>query len=138
MTQGLRNLIRLHRWQLEESRQKLGQLEGLRAELERNAENLEAEIKEEQQKASGDLHFAYGPYATAAIGRRETIVKSLQEIDQELAKARDEVADAFMEVKKFEIAQEREQKRATLAAQRKEQQTLDDLSLDMFRRRQAR
>lgn len=139
MKSGLNGLIRLHRWQLEEQRRKLGQLEAMRAEFERRAKDLELEIANEQKRVKNtEASFAYGAYAQAAIARRETLAQSIEGMELELVKARDQVAEAFREVKKFEIAQDRQIKRAQLAAGRKEQQTLDELSLDIYRRRKAR
>lgn len=139
MKSGLNGLIRLHRWQLEEQRRKLGQLEAMRGEFERRAKDLELEIANEQKRVENtEASFAYGTYAQAAIARRETLAQSIEGMELELVKARDQVAEAFREVKKFEIAQDRQIKRAQLAAGRKEQQTLDELSLDIYRRRKAR
>ena len=62
-------LIRLKKFQVDEKRRKVAQIEGMIAEFERMAGDLEREIKTEQDRAGihDPAHFAYPTYAKAAI-----------------------------------------------------------------------
>ena len=66
-------LIRLKKFQVDERRRKVAQIEGMIAEFERMAGDLEREIKSEQDRAGihDPGHFAYPTYAKAAMQRRE-------------------------------------------------------------------
>src|SRR6185295_12161440 len=71
-------LIRLKKFQVDEKRRKVMQIEGMIAEFERMANDLEREIKVEQDRAGihDPTHFAYPTYAKAAIQRRENLKHS--------------------------------------------------------------
>ena len=68
-------LIRLKKFQVDEKRRKVAQIETMIAEFERMAGDLEREIKVEQDRAGihDPGHFAYPTYAKAAINRRENL-----------------------------------------------------------------
>src|SRR5258708_6559884 len=65
-------LIRLIKFQVDERRRKVAQIEVMIAEFERMAGDLEREIKTEQERAGihDPAHFAYPTYAKAAMSRR--------------------------------------------------------------------
>ena len=62
-------LIRLKKFQVDEKRRRVAQIEGMIAEFDRIAGDLEREIKTEQDRAGihYPAHFAYPTYAKAAI-----------------------------------------------------------------------
>ena len=75
-------LIRLKKFQVDEKRRKVMQIESMIAEFERMATDLEREIKVEQDRAGihDPGHFAYPTYAKAAINRRENLKRSADEL----------------------------------------------------------
>ena len=136
---ALPTLIRVHRWHLEEKRRKLSELERLRAELAAQARRLEEGLASEQRIAerSEEGRYAYGAYAASIISRRETLAVSIGESQQAIVLAREEVSEAFREVKKHEIAARIRERRAQAEAARREQALLDEVGLNMhYRRRQ--
>jgi len=135
---GVHGLIRLHRWQLDEKRRRLVDLQSLQDELEGQLARLEAEIKAEQRTAAADAAaFAYGTYAQAAVLRRGKIAQSMTEVGLQLSAAREEVSEAFQELKKFELMQEQRERRTRAATERRLVIEQDELGLSGFRRRQA-
>src|SRR5690349_6765566 len=98
-------LIRLKRFQVDEKRRKVAQIETMIAEFERMSADLEREITTEQAKAgiSDPGHFAYPTYAKAAIQRRDNLARSIGDLRAQLEEARGHLADAFEELKKVEI-----------------------------------
>ncbi len=134
---ALPTLIRVHRWHLEEKRRKLAELERLRAELAAQARRLEERLASEQRIAehSEEGRYAYGAYAASIIKRRETLAVSIGESQQAIVLARDEVSEAFREVKKHEIAARIRERRAQAEAARREQALLDEVGLNMHYRR---
>ena len=115
-------LIRLKKFQVDEKRRKVMQIESMIAEFERMANDLEREIKVEQDRAGihDPAHFAYPTYAKAAIQRRENLKRSADELKGQLNDAKEALAEAFEELKKVELLDERDQmrERAAEAAQR--------------------
>jgi flagellar export protein FliJ len=124
-------LIRLKKFQVDERRRKVAQIEGMIAEFERIATELEREIKVEQDRAGihDPAHFAYPTYAKAAIQRRENLKRSADELKVQLNDAKDALAEAFDELKKVELLDERDQARERADAMAEEQAELDAIGL---------
>src|ERR1700694_5671358 len=106
-------LIRLKRFQVDEKRRKVAQIEVMIAEFERIAGDLEREIKAEQDRAGihDPAHFAYPTYAKAAMQRRENLNRSATDLKLQLEDAKGALAEAFEELKKVELLDERDQMR---------------------------
>src|SRR5215470_8653674 len=120
-------LIRLKKFQVDERRRKVAQIEGMIAEFERMATDLDREIRTEQERAGihDPAHFAYPTYAKAAMGRKENLKRSADELKGQLEEARLALAEAFEELKKVELLDERDQARERVADNAREQAELD-------------
>jgi len=137
---ALDQLVRLHRWTLDEKRQKLAELERFRAKMIMNIESLEAELAREQAAAdrSEVTSMSLPAFIKATIDRRRKIENSIAEIDRSIAAARDEITQAFQEFKKYETAHGNHQRREALKQSRREQTAADELGIDLHRRQAAR
>ncbi len=138
MAKNLKGLIRLHQWMVDERRRKLGDLLKMLAELEDQSKNLEAEVVEEQKAAANapeTAGFLYGNYARHVIERRERLAKSIASTEAQIASAREDLNEAYRELKKFQVAQDVRDRREALEAARKNQNVLDEIGLVMHRRR---
>jgi flagellar FliJ protein len=120
-------LIRLKKFQVDERRRKVAQIEGMIAEFDRMAGDLEREINTEQERAGihDPGHFAYPTYAKAAIQRRENLKRSADELRVQLDDAKAALGEAFEELKKVELLDERDQLRERAAENAREQTELD-------------
>src|SRR5215831_9541753 len=94
-------LIRLKKFQVDEKRRKVMQIEGMAADLDR-------EILAEQERAGihDPAHFAYPTYAKAALNRRDNLKRSADDLKGQLEDARGALAEAFEELKKVELLDE--------------------------------
>jgi flagellar protein FliJ len=114
-------LIRLKRFQVDEKRRRVAQIEIMISEFERIAGDLDREIKAEQDRAGihDPAHFAYPTYAKAAIQRRENLKRSAADLRVQLDDAKAALSEAFEEMKKIELLDERDQmrERADMAEQ---------------------
>ena len=121
------SLIRLRKFQVDEKRRRVAQIEGMIAEFERIGGDLEREIKSEQDRAGihDPAHFAYPTYAKAAIQRRENLKRSADELRTQLDDAKSALHDAFEELKKVELLDERDQARERAEENAREQAELD-------------
>jgi flagellar export protein FliJ len=124
-------IMRLMRFQVDEKRRQIAQIEKLIADFDRMATDLEREIELEEQRAgiSDKSHFAYPTYARAAMQRRENLVRSTYELREQLADARCSHEEAFEELKKLEILDDRERS----ADSAREQAEMDRIGLAMHR-----
>jgi len=106
-------LVRLKKFQLDEKRRKVAQIETMIAEFDRVAGELEREIRIEQDRAGihDPAHFAYPTYAKAAIARRENLRRSVDELRIELEDAKSALGEAFDDLRKVELLDVRDQMR---------------------------
>ena len=123
-------LIRLKKFQVDEKRRKVAQIEAMIAEFDRIAAELEREIKVEQDRAGihDPGHFAYPTYAKAAMTRRENLKRSTGELKTQLADAKAMLGEAFEELKKVEMLDERDQQREKAEQNAREQAELDRIA----------
>ena len=140
MSGALANLIRVHRWTLDERRRTLTDLEKLEDKLRADLVALEADLEREREVAtkSPELAYAYPAFASAAKQRREKIQRSIEEVGRETERARRQVEAAFQEVKKYELALEAAEKRQQDKLKRREQAALDEMGLALHARKRNR
>jgi flagellar protein FliJ len=120
-------LIRLKRFHVDEKRRQVAQIEAMIADFQRMASDLDREIAAEQSRAGIDDpgHFAYPTYAKAAMQRRDNLTRSADDLQGQLENARGQLAEAFEELKKVEILEERDQNRERASEGKAEQAELD-------------
>ena len=133
----LETLIRLHRWQVDERRRHVAELEGLaeklHLELARLAEERRAE--EAAATASFEAQQAYPGYIRRALERQRTIERSKAEVEGQILQARDALAEAFQELKRYEIASANRERHRIHQANRRERIETDAIAIENFRRR---
>src|ERR1700755_2043060 len=127
-------LIRLKKFQVDEKRRKVAQIETMIAEFDRIAAELDREIKVEQDRAGihDPGHFAYPTYAKAAMTRKENLKRSTDELRVQLDDAQATLGEAFEELKKVEMLDERDQQREKAEANAREQAELDRIAAMRF------
>jgi flagellar protein FliJ len=103
-------LIRLKRFQVEEKRRRVRQIETMMAEFSRMTLDLDREIGVEEKRAgiSDPSHFAYPTYARAAMSRRENLKSSIAELAGQMEEAKAAQEEAQVELQKFETLDGRE------------------------------
>ena len=106
-------LVRLKKFQVDEKRRKVAQIETMIAEFDRVSGELEREIRIEQDRAGihDPAHFAYPTYAKAAIIRRENLKRSVEELRIQLEDAKSALGEASDDLKKVELLDVRDQMR---------------------------
>ncbi|MBS0535869.1 MAG: flagellar export protein FliJ [Proteobacteria bacterium] len=127
-------LIRLKKFQVDEKRRKVAQIEAMMAEFDRIAGELDREIRLEQDRAGihDPGHFAYPTYAKAAMTRRENLKRSAEELKGQLDDAKAALGEAFEELKKVEMLDERDKERDRAEQNVREQQELDRIASMRF------
>jgi flagellar export protein FliJ len=124
-------LIRLKKFQVDDKRRRVAQIEGMIAEFERMATDLDREIEAEQARAgiNDPAHYAYPTYAKAAMQRRENLKTSAGELKVQLDDAKAALQEAFEELKKVELLDERDQMRERAEDNAREQADMDAIGL---------
>ena len=126
-----KTLIQLRRFEVDERRQTVADIETMTEELRQMVVDLERQIQAEQEKAGVDdvNHFAYPTFAKAAIQRRDNLKNSVNDLEIKLDQARDQLAEAFEELKKVELIEERDAERVRVQDAAREQAELDEIGL---------
>ena len=134
---ALKGLIRVHKWQLDERRQQLAQLERLEERLRNELAKLDEEAAREEAVAAGNPEAAraWASYAEALRARRQTYENSLADVAGQLVLAREALAESFQEVKRYEIAAAARQKRERTVVEQRLQIQQDEIALQIYRRR---
>jgi flagellar FliJ protein len=103
-------LIRLKRFQVDEKRRQVAQIETMIAEFERMAKDLDDQIHAEQERSGirDVTHFAYPTFAKAAMQRRDNLLASAKELRDQLAGAQAECAEAVEELEKIQAIADRD------------------------------
>lgn len=135
-----KSLIQLRRFEVDERRQTVGDIETMMGELEQMTVDLERQIEVEQEKAGvSDInHYAYPTFAKAAIQRRDNLKTSIKELGVKLEESRDQLAEAFEELKKIELIEERDAERVRVHEAAQEQAELDEIGINMSLRGETR
>ena len=134
---SLENLVRLHRWALDEKRQKLSELEQLLRTMNQDLERLERQLDKESEVAATSLEgtLAYPSFVAAMMERRKNLRNSINEISHSADLAREEVNVAFQEFKKYELAKTNDDGREAKKRARRHQMELDEQAVQAHLRR---
>jgi flagellar protein FliJ len=103
-------LIRLKRFQVEEKRRQVAQIEAMIAEFDRMAKELNDQVLAEQERSGihDAGHFAYPTFAKAATQRRDNLAASERALKDQLAAAKLAYDEAVAELQKVEAIAERD------------------------------
>ncbi|MEP9353832.1 flagellar export protein FliJ [Xanthobacter sp. KR7-65] len=101
-------LIRAKKFQIDDARRRLGQIESMIAEFERMAGELDRDIAGEEERSgiTDPRHFAYPPLALAARNRRDNLRRSADELKTQRDDATALLADAEADLALVEAAGE--------------------------------
>lgn len=132
-------LLRLGRWQVDEQRRQLGALLTREDALVEERAALDAELVEQQAAAAGDSMGAgltFAGYLAAHGERCAALDRAVAALRAEIEAAREQLAEAYRQVKTYELVVAAREKRAAEERARKEQIVLDDIGQTLHRRRQ--
>jgi flagellar FliJ protein len=136
---GLKTLIRLSKFNVDDKRRVLTALQDREEQIIEDIRQGEIQLKEEQRLASEDatgIGYLYGAYHKAWMHRRDHMHQALAAVRAEIEVARDELAEAFRQLKTYEITQANREKREREDADRKEQIFLDEVGATLHRRKE--
>jgi flagellar protein FliJ len=130
-------LIRLQKHELDEKRRALAELYSALADLERRQRELEREFEREKAAVAkaNDVHFTFAQYAETVIRRREELGEAREKLEEQVERAKTSLLDTFSELKKYEMTQEERERLEEEERLFRENQELDAIGLEGFRRK---
>jgi len=135
---GMKTLIRLSKFDVDEKRRVLTALQNREDEILAEIDHAEHRLKEEQKIAAADstgVGYLYGAYHRAWRSQRDNQDMQLLTVRTQIEGAREELAEAYRQLKTYEVTQANRQRREREEEDRKEQNFLDEVGLTQFRRR---
>lgn len=136
---GLKTLIRLSKFNVDECRRTLTALQNREDQIIAEIHAGELRLKEEQRLAAQDaagIGYLYGAYHQAWTHTRDMMLQALAAVRGEIEVAREELAEAFRQQKTYEVTQANREKRDREEADRKEQVFLDEVGSNIHRRKE--
>jgi flagellar FliJ protein len=104
------SVLRLKRFQVEDKKRQVAQIEAMIGEFDRMAKELNDQVLAEQERSGihDAGHFAYPTFAKAAIQRRDNLSASERALKDKLAAAKAAFDEAVAELEKAEAIAERD------------------------------
>lgn len=133
---GIETLIRLHRNVVDEHRRRIADLRKIEERIQDDQRKLEETLAQEQRVAARGLELSatYAVYANWVITERERLDAALANIRLAIRQAEEQLAEAFQELKRYELALEEQQRRRAEEAKRRETQRFDEVASVRFTR----
>lgn len=131
---SLGTLIDLKQRELDEKRRVLVQLEEQLDLLNKNAQDLKDELAREAALAASqpDMARYFGEFAKGNEQKQENLREKKVTLVQIIEVQRDQITEAFSELKQMEIAKENRDDEEAATANRKETAELDEIGLRGF------
>jgi len=136
---SVRSLIKLTRAARDEKQRVLLAQEAEANRLRAALDDLRAEHVREREVAAADFEAGrvYPAYQKAVKAREQKLRGQIAEQERRVDRARAEVTTAHQEVRKYELAKEAQDRREQAERDRVEQNELDEIGLNLTRRRAA-
>lgn len=133
---GLPGLIQLNQWKVDEQRRKVTELEILSERLADQVAQLQADIEREGRNSGDSFEDsqAYSAFLSAAMTQRETLRGSIADLQEQISAAKDDLADAYRELKSYEVAQANRDSREARKQELRDRVKMDEIGMGMFRR----
>ncbi|MDA0231194.1 MAG: flagellar FliJ family protein [Proteobacteria bacterium] len=137
--EGIATLVRIYRTRLNDARRALADLNRERDIILGESARLVGQVAAEKLIAatSWEANTAFANFLNVMTTRRAAMNFQLNDVEGRLGEANDYIATLFRELKKYELTQAQRELEKTREADRREQIELDELGLDMYRRREA-
>ncbi len=137
MTAKLHGLIRLHKFHLDEKRRTLAQMEEMADGIRGQITGLDQRVAQEAALAAqlNNPSVDFASFLDWAKTRKKQLLANLAKVEAQISRARDEIAAAFQDTKKYELAQEERDRKEADRLKRLEGQTLDDIAIERHGRK---
>ncbi len=133
---NLDSIIRLHKHELDEQQKQLAELNSLATKIEQDIQNLEKQKEKEIIAIQGDvlLTAALPSYLEKCKKQKDDLLLSLEFVEEKIDEMRNSIQEKFTELKKFELIDTKRKSEKEKALLKKENEELDEIALDNYRR----
>lgn len=102
--------IKSYRFRRDEKQRQVNDIEAMIADLMRKYDDLDQQVRGEEQRTgvTDPNHFNYSMSAKATRGRRDNLMRSVNELREQVAVAQNGLNEAVSELRKAELLAEKE------------------------------
>jgi len=128
-------LVRLNKWKVDEVRRRLVDLERMREDFIQRSADIDAKIAEEKRRSSSSEMgiYAFPYFARSMKDRQDNLMKSMAGIEEQIEATKAELQDAYRELKRYEIIEDRAEAQEKAEEERVAQAELDEIGLRLHR-----
>jgi flagellar FliJ protein len=114
-------------------------LETEKTQLEQASQKLYEELQSEIALAGRQTEMAmfFGDFAQRIRNRQEQLAAEIQKVEQKIVAKREDISEAFSELKKYEIALDNAKARQKETLNRRENLMFDEIAEQQHRRKQT-
>ena len=133
MKSALKTLTRIQKFQIDEQRKILSELQEKQDILQAQLEQLNRDFEQEKEFARNNAGVGdFGGYVKRYMQQRENLEMQVAVLEKKIEHERDVMADMFKEQKTYEIVDDQRTKRAAKEEEQKMQKVLDEIGTNSF------
>ncbi len=133
MKSALKTLARIQKFQIDEQRKILSELQEKQDILQAQLEQLNRDFEQEKEFARNNAGVGdFGAYVKRYMQQRENLEMQIAVLEKKIEHERDVMADMFKEQKTYEIVDDQRTKRAAKEEEQKMQKVLDEIGTNSF------
>lgn len=133
MKSALKTLTRIQKFQIDEQRKILSELQEKQDILQAQLEQLNRDFEREKEFARNNAGVGdFGAYVKRYKQQRENLEMQIAVLEKKIEHERDVMADMFKEQKTYEIVDDQRTKRAAKEEEQKMQKVLDEIGTNSF------
>ncbi len=133
MKSALKTLTRIQKFQIDEQRKILSELQEKQDILQAQLEQLNRDFEREKEFARNNAGVGdFGAYVKRYMQQRENLEMQIAVLEKKIEHERDVMADMFKEQKTYEIVDDQRTKRAAKEEEQKMQKVLDEIGTNSF------
>lgn len=133
MKSALKTLTRIQKFQIDEQRKILSELQEKQDILQAQLEQLNRDFEQEKEFACNNAGVGdFGAYVKRYMQQRENLEMQIAVLEKKIEHERDVMADMFKEQKTYEIVDDQRTKRAAKEEEQKMQKVLDEIGTNSF------
>lgn len=133
MKSALKTLTRIQKFQIDEQRKILSELQEKQDILQAQLEQLNRDFEQEKEFARNNAGVGdFGAYVKRYMQQRENLEMQIAVLEKKIEHERDVMADMFKEQKTYEIVGDQRTKRAAKEEEQKMQKVLDEIGTNSF------
>ncbi len=133
MKSALKTLTRIQKFQIDEQRKILSELQEKQDILQAQLEQLNRDFEQEKEFARNNAGVGdFGAYVKRYMQQRENLEMQIAVLEKKIEHERDVMADMFKEQKTYEIVDDQRTKRAAKEEEQKMQKILDEIGTNSF------